>query len=389
MASTYIRLPVVEGGVPGAVDSFNGRDGIVLPTSGDYPANFIVNTPAGNIAATDVQAALNELDSEKQATITGAASTVVSSNLTASRAVESNGSGKLAASSVTSTELGYLSGVTSAVQTQLNSKQVSGNYITALTGDVSASGPGSVAATISGLDATKLATALVTNNLLNFNAASLRHVINFKEDFDAASGLGKFAASTAGSGSAAALYSGALLTANHPGIVELQTGTTSNGRASLGAGEIRLPGGATNFDALININALSLLSDEYELEVGFGDAGPGSGNDNTEGIYFKYDRTTSVNWLRCTANNSTATETASGTAVATGWTNLSFVLNADGTSVEFFVNGVSIGTNNTNMVSGTALIKPYLRLRKTNGNTSVLVYVDYVQYGTILGTPRY
>lgn len=59
----------------------------------------------------------------KQATITGAASTVTSSNLTASRALISNSSGKVAVSDVTSTELGYLDGVTSNVQTQLNAKQ--------------------------------------------------------------------------------------------------------------------------------------------------------------------------------------------------------------------------------------------------------------------------
>jgi hypothetical protein len=59
----------------------------------------------------------------KQATITGGASTITSSNLTVSRALESNGSGKVAASSVTSTELGYLSGVTSDIQTQFSNKQ--------------------------------------------------------------------------------------------------------------------------------------------------------------------------------------------------------------------------------------------------------------------------
>ena len=58
----------------------------------------------------------------KQATITGGASTIASSNLTASRALVSNGSGKVAVSAVTSTELGYLDGVTSNVQTQLNAK---------------------------------------------------------------------------------------------------------------------------------------------------------------------------------------------------------------------------------------------------------------------------
>jgi hypothetical protein len=42
--------------------------------------------------------------------------------LTASRAVASDGSGFLTASATTSTELGYVSGVTSAIQTQLNGK---------------------------------------------------------------------------------------------------------------------------------------------------------------------------------------------------------------------------------------------------------------------------
>ena len=68
--------------------------------------------------------------------------------LTANRALQSDGSGVISASSVTNTELGYVSGVTSAIQTQLNSKQASGNYITALTGDVAATGPGSAYATI-------------------------------------------------------------------------------------------------------------------------------------------------------------------------------------------------------------------------------------------------
>lgn len=60
--------------------------------------------------------------SAKQDVITGAASTITSSDLTADRAVISDGSGKIAVSSVTSTELGYVDGVTSSIQDQLNSK---------------------------------------------------------------------------------------------------------------------------------------------------------------------------------------------------------------------------------------------------------------------------
>ena len=69
----------------------------------------------------NIQTQLNN----KQATITGAASSVTTSNLTASRALIAGSDGKIAVSAVTSTELGYLDGVTSAIQTQLNGKAAS------------------------------------------------------------------------------------------------------------------------------------------------------------------------------------------------------------------------------------------------------------------------
>ena len=56
----------------------------------------------------------------KQDKITGAATTITDSNLTANRAVICNSSGKVAVSAVTSTELGHLDGVTSNIQTQIN-----------------------------------------------------------------------------------------------------------------------------------------------------------------------------------------------------------------------------------------------------------------------------
>ena len=58
----------------------------------------------------------------KQDEITGAATTITDDNLTASHALVSDANGKVAVSTVTSTELGYLDGVTSNVQTQLNKK---------------------------------------------------------------------------------------------------------------------------------------------------------------------------------------------------------------------------------------------------------------------------
>ena len=58
----------------------------------------------------------------KQDTVVGGASTITEDNLTASRALVSNSSGKVTVSTITSTELGYLDGVTSNIQTQLNKK---------------------------------------------------------------------------------------------------------------------------------------------------------------------------------------------------------------------------------------------------------------------------
>ena len=82
---------------------------------------------------------INNLQTSKQNNITGGASTITTSNLTANRALVSNGSGKVAVANVTSTELGYLDGVTSNIQTQLNGKQASGSYMT-LSGNQTASG---------------------------------------------------------------------------------------------------------------------------------------------------------------------------------------------------------------------------------------------------------
>ena len=89
-----------------------------------------VNTSLTN-SINNVNTTLTNSINTKQANITGGASSITTSNLTANRALISNGSGKVAVSSVTSTELGYLDGVTSAIQTQLNGKvSTSKPYVT-------------------------------------------------------------------------------------------------------------------------------------------------------------------------------------------------------------------------------------------------------------------
>lgn len=71
---------------------------------------------------------------------------------TANRALQSNGSGEVSASSVTSTELGYLSGVTSAVQTQLGAKLDAANP--AGTGTLTLAGAGNAGIELGRTDGT-------------------------------------------------------------------------------------------------------------------------------------------------------------------------------------------------------------------------------------------
>ena len=96
-----------------------------------------VNTNEDNIAMldSDMEAAQGDITTlksnvttlttalqSKQDNIAGGASTITDDNLTANRALVSDGNGKVAVSAATSTELGYLSGTTSKVQDQFDGK---------------------------------------------------------------------------------------------------------------------------------------------------------------------------------------------------------------------------------------------------------------------------
>ena len=111
--------------IAGAVSSITTADltasrAVVSDGSGKVAVSAVTATEVGYLDGV-TSAVQTQIDS-KQATITGAATTIDDADLTASRALVSDGSGKVAISDVTSTEIGYLDGVSSAIQTQLNTK---------------------------------------------------------------------------------------------------------------------------------------------------------------------------------------------------------------------------------------------------------------------------
>lgn len=102
-------------------------------------------TNDSTVSGTNVDDALDTLKTTKQDTITGAATTVTTTDLTGSRVLVSNPGGKIAVSAVTTTEVGYLVGVTSDIQTQLNSKSsVSKSFLVSNFGAGSVAGLGTV-----------------------------------------------------------------------------------------------------------------------------------------------------------------------------------------------------------------------------------------------------
>lgn len=111
---------ILQGDGAGTISAAETQEvELVELTKADVGLGNVDNTSDANKPiSTATQDALNG----KQDAITGGASTITTSNLTADRALVSDASGKVAVSEVTSTELGYLGGVTSNIQTQLDSK---------------------------------------------------------------------------------------------------------------------------------------------------------------------------------------------------------------------------------------------------------------------------
>jgi len=85
-----------------------------------------LNTTNTNLADNSTRIAATE--TKRVANIAGAVATITDLNLTASRAVVSLANGKVGVSDVTTTEIGYLDGVSSAIQTQLDSKGTAAGF---------------------------------------------------------------------------------------------------------------------------------------------------------------------------------------------------------------------------------------------------------------------
>jgi hypothetical protein len=139
-----------------AIDS-KGRITSASNTNIAFPVTT-VNGASGTVVLTtsNIAEGSNQYftSARAQASITGGASSVVTADLTASRALVSDGSGKISASaSTTATEIGYVAGVTSAIQTQLNTKALDSNTVH-ITGTETITGAKTFSSALGGTSAT-------------------------------------------------------------------------------------------------------------------------------------------------------------------------------------------------------------------------------------------
>jgi hypothetical protein len=137
--------------------------------------------------------------------------------------------------------------------------------------------------------------------------------------------------------------------------------------------------GTFNLEFSFYVATLATSAQDYVVRVGLGDQ-TDSTNDNNNGVYFEYNRATSVNWLVKTATNGSRTSTTTSTAVAAGsWNRFNITVNDAANSATFFINGNLVGTITTNIPAATnRLSGPAIAAGKTAGATTGLsFYLDY------------
>lgn len=147
---------------------------------------------------------------------------------------------------------------------------------------------------------------------------------------------------------------------NHPGVWGMGTGTTSvDGRCFIISGSATTTnvggGGIVRSGTTLYVEGnLSTALQRYRIGVGLlaMSFGPPA---IVEGIGFVYsDNINGGRWQGVCHDGVQSSLDTGITVAANGWYRLEFEVNADGTSVEFFIDGVSVGTITTNIPAGNS-----------------------------------
>lgn len=186
----------------------------------------------------------------------------------------------------------------------------------------------------------------------------------------------------AGAGSGLSVPTAGYNFTNHPGVWGLNTGATSAGRVFLLSKFARTMhvgvGGVTRFGAWYQAPAvLSDVANRYVLRAGW--SSMALPNTILEGITFEYqDNQNGGRWQGVCEDGIGETSLDTGVAVvASTYYQLEIEVNAAGTSVEFFIDKVSVGTVGANIPSGTGFgLFVSIHIMKIIGLANRASYID-------------
>lgn len=178
------------------------------------------------------------------------------------------------------------------------------------------------------------------------------------------------------------------------GIVRLTTTTSSTGIAGWFAQNTATSFGAAEYTSIsrIRITTLSDGTETFETVFGYADT---STITPVDGCYFRYSHTVNSGKFEavCRSNSvETGSTLDTGIAVVAGtWYTLKAVVNAAATSVQFFINGTSVGTITANIPTGggSRVVGWHpAMLLKSAGTTARTVDVDYVAQQVVYAVAR-
>ncbi len=178
---------------------------------------------------------------------------------------------------------------------------------------------------------------------------------------------------------------------NHPGVLQITVTALNEGGGLLGGifgSTINRPfftgGGVLTYESLVYVNAISNGTDNSNIYSGIGNEPAWNALSNV--MYVAYNSATSANWIFLSTKASSTTTTTSSIPVTTGWHKLKFIVNAAGTSIEFFIDGVSGGTCATNIP--VIALPAYTSFRKVLGTGAMYMGIDYIKIDKTFTTPR-
>lgn len=186
-----------------------------------------------------------------------------------------------------------------------------------------------------------------------------------------------FRAQTAGTGATVGIPTEQVAD-QRTGVVQILTGTTATGRCGIATATQTLNlNGTIIFEAEINIPILSTAAQEFDVFTGFINiftARP------TNGVYFRYDRNTSVNFILEAASNGVYTTIISDIPVTTEYNRLRIVIsdNAASPKALFFVNDNYINQITTNIP--TINLSVAVNIIKSAGTIRRRVYINSIYF---------